>query len=303
MSDTEAVAARRRRTGQFYTPPEVARFLVQLLGELAPGLRETPPVSVIDPACGSGTFLEAVVDVVEPSPARVVGVDLFPRDGELWDDAAEGHEQVVGDGLLDPRGEQFELVVGNPPYHGEGLRCLVQPEGDEGAARAERLARGLAEDFTLWRRSIRVEGEDHAGQLALLSSPEPRPLLSERVRDQLSRYPVELAFLDRFVQLCRPGGYVIIVLPEGVAANRSLQPVRDWITDRCQLLGVVGLPRGTFRRSGTTAATVTLLLRRREEDEEAADGQTLLMTVERLDRLDGLLEQLRDADDGRGAAP
>jgi SAM-dependent methyltransferase len=298
MPDTEATSERRRRTGQFFTPPEVARFLVELLHELAPELTTTPPRSVIDPACGTGTFLEAVLEVVDPAPARLVGVDLFPQEGELWGDGGGGREQVVDDGLLAPTGEQFDLVVGNPPYHGDGLRCLADLAGGGGGPqqeRAERLAAALAADYTLWRRTVRDPARETSGQLSLLGGDDQAPPLAAPVLDQLSRYPVELAFLDRFVQLCRPGGHVVIVMPEGVAANRSMQPARNWVQGQCQLLGVIGLPRGTFRGSGTSAATVTLLLRKRAESDPRGTGQTLLQTVERLDRLDGALDALRQA--------
>ncbi len=305
MPEPEAPAERRRRTGQFYTPPDVARFLVELLGELSPALREAPPRSVIDPACGSGTFLEAVLDVVQPAPQRVVGVDLYPQPGELWEGGGEGREQRVDDGLLAPAGEAFDLVVGNPPYHGDGLRCLARLDGggggDEERLRAERLAATLAADYTLWRRTIRDPELEASGQLSLLGGDDEAPPLSAGVLDQLSRYPVELAFLDRFVQLCRPGGHVIIVLPEGVAANRSLQPVRNWVQRNCHVLGVIGLPRGTFRRSGTSAATVTLLLRKHADGDGRRAGQTLLHSIERLDRLDEALAQVRGALAGEGA--
>lgn len=291
MPDTEATSERRRRFGQFYTPPEVARFLVELLHELAPELATTPPRSVIDPACGTGTFLEAALDVIDPAPQRLVGVDLFPQESVLWDDGGEGREQVVDDGLLAPAGEQFDLVIGNPPYHGDGLRCLANPQGE----RARRLAAAFAADYTLWRRTVRDPAREAQGQLSLLGGDDQAPPLAAPVLDQLSRYPVELAFLDRFVQLCRPGGHVVIVLPEGVAANRSMQPARNWVQRQCQLLGVIGLPRGTFQSSGTTAATVTLLLRKRAGSDLREAGQTLLLTVERLDRLDGALDALRAA--------
>ena len=75
-------------------------------------------------------------------------------------------------------------------------------------------------------------------------------------------------------------------------ANRRLQFVRDWLQARCQILGVVSLPRGTFRRSGTAAVTATLLLRRRAEGEGIDGGRSMLLRVERLDRLEGLLDQV-----------
>ncbi len=274
--------ADQRRTGQFYTPPEVARFLLELLGVLQPEARTSR--TVIDPACGQGVFLEAALDVLEQPPERAVGVDLYAQQGGIWDDPDGAVEQVVGDGLLEPAGEWFDLVAGNPPFHGEALRCLADPDDSRG----RQLAAAMVRHYSLWRGGVR----DAAASTPQLLIPGTQADLAPKTLEQLSRYPVELAFLDRFISLCRPGGHVVIVLPEGVVANRRLQYVRDWVQERCALLAVVSLPRGTFRKSGTSAVTATLILRRLAPGEADA-GRTLLLDVERLDRLDGLLDDLR----------
>jgi hypothetical protein len=274
----------QRRTGQFFTPPEVARFLLELLGVLDPEARKCQ--TVIDPACGQGVFLEAAVDVLSQAPARAVGVDLYPQQGGIWDDPDGAVEQLVGDGLLEPSGERFDLVAGNPPFHGEALRCLADPDDPRG----QRLAEAMNRQYTLWRGGVRDTGKG-GPQMSL---PGTQVLLSPKTVEQLARYPVELAFLDRFVTLCRPGGYVVVVLPEGVVANRRLQYARDWVQEHCELLAVVSLPRGTFRKSGTSAVTATLILRKRVAGRDAT-ARTLLLDVERLDRLEGLLDEVRES--------
>ncbi len=283
----------RKGAGQFYTPPEVARFLVELLGVVAPRMRA--PDSVIDPACGQGVFLEAAVEVLPQVPSRIVGVDLYPHDAGVWaDDPVTPADTLVGDGLLLPEHGAFDLVTGNPPFHGDALRCLADPED----ARVPALAEALQERFELWRAGLR-EPRPVRSQMAIPGTEPPAPPLTHKILQQLSRYPLELMFLDRFVQLCRPGGHVVIVLPEGVVANRRLQYARDWVQQTCHLLAVVRLPRGTFRKSGTSAVTATLLLQRRGED-AGPDAETLLLDVERLDRLDGLLRDVRAGRPGEG---
>jgi len=284
--------SQRRRTGQFYTPPEVARFLLELLSVTA---RDMPsPRSVIDPACGKGVFLEAAADVFDPAPDRVVGVDLYPQEGSFWEESdREGALQLVGDGLLVPAHERYDLVAGNPPFHGDALRCLADPDDP----RAQPLAEALARRYDLWRGGIPDPGD--SGRQLAIPGTEEEGALSPKTAEQLSRYPLELVFLDRFVSLCRPDGYVVIVLPEGVVANRRLQYVRDWVRQQCRVLAVVSLPRGTFRKSGTSAVTATLILQRRSPD-VPRQGSTLLLDVERLDRLDGLLDDVRESMAGEG---
>ena len=299
MSSEPAHSDQRKVRGQFFTPPDVARFLVELLTVLAPGLRRGSATSAIDPACGQGVFLDAARRVLDPPPGRLVGVDLYPRTDGIWSDGDPGAEQVVGDGLLEPGGEErVDLVLGNPPFHSDALHCLrsLDGRGDvDQVGHARRLLDALVGRYELWRETISWTPDRGAPQLVLPGTGprRSRPRPPRKVLEQLARYPAELAFLERFVDLCRPGGHVVIVLPEGVAANRRLQYVRDWVQRRCRVLGVVGLPRGTFRRSGTAAATTTLLLLRREREEEGADDPVLLLQVERLDRLDGILDRVR----------
>jgi SAM-dependent methyltransferase len=93
---SEPQHARRKRLGAWYTPHELVDAIV---GEaMFPGAR-----SVLDPACGDGRFLTAT------GLQHTMGVDIDPQ--APW-------PSVVHDNALtrDWAGQQFDLVLGNPPY-------------------------------------------------------------------------------------------------------------------------------------------------------------------------------------------
>lgn len=71
----------------------------------------------------------------------------------------------------------------------------------------------------------------------------------------------EVRFLLRALELARPGGLVALVLPSGVLANERLRPLRAELLERAELLAVLGLPRQTFSRTGTSALCSLVLLR------------------------------------------
>jgi len=75
---------------------------------------------------------------------------------------------------------------------------------------------------------------------------------------------VEILFLERFIQLVRPGGLVRIILPMNVFSNTTLQYVRDYILENLWVEAVVGLPRHTF--GGTSAKTAILFGQKRGRD-------------------------------------
>lgn len=70
----------------------------------------------------------------------------------------------------------------------------------------------------------------------------------------------EVRFLLRALELVRRGGYIALILPSGVLANRRLRELRAAILAKTTLVAAISLPRETFRATGTDAAcTITVL--------------------------------------------
>lgn len=115
---------------------------------------------------------------------------------------------------------------------------------------------------------------------------------------------IEARFLKRFVELLAPGGWMAVVLPEGVLANARSQGLRDGLLRRLRLEAVVALPECTFSGSGTRARTALLVARKTTD----RNGSTVLIEPQGGDG--GLLplrRYLRDAAavlrDGASRAP
>ncbi len=75
---------KRKAVGEFYTPPSVARFIVEATGINQSSL-------VFDPACGSGTFLIEAFDVMVGDAAR--------RGAAEWDDLCTALTQIAGNDI------------------------------------------------------------------------------------------------------------------------------------------------------------------------------------------------------------
>ncbi len=80
----------------------------------------------------------------------------------------------------------------------------------------------------------------------------------------------ETLFIERCVDLLKPGGRLGIVLPEGIFNNPSLDYVREFCEDRARILAVVSLPQETFLSSGASVKASLLFLQKFTE-KEAAD--------------------------------
>ena len=83
---TRAARARKRAHGVFYTPADVAEYMAGLaLAHLAP----CHPVTVLDPACGTGVYLRAVLAALvakhpAADPLTLAGQSLFGVDIDPW---------------------------------------------------------------------------------------------------------------------------------------------------------------------------------------------------------------------------
>ncbi|MDQ3724662.1 MAG: N-6 DNA methylase [Actinomycetota bacterium] len=115
----------QKRNGVHYTPSDLATFVARrLLAQV-----KEPPVTVLDPACGDGELLLALVQEVRnqgrPEP-RLIGVD---RDGDAVDTARDRLEAAggkivtlhcadfleCGDEIVNREGG-CDAIISNPPY-------------------------------------------------------------------------------------------------------------------------------------------------------------------------------------------
>jgi hypothetical protein len=131
---------RRRAIGQFFTPPAVAEFVWDML-EIIHGGRFERQARVVDPACGEGVFLRVAAERGQVAAGCLFGADIDERLEPLWrqNPLLKQMRLFLANGLLDlpEQGLQagtFDVVAGNPPFAGTGLRDLLRLLDEPSAA-------------------------------------------------------------------------------------------------------------------------------------------------------------------------
>jgi type I restriction enzyme M protein len=121
---------------------------------------------------------------------------------------------------------------------------------------------------------------------------------------KLGKVKTEILFIERCLDLLKPGGRLGVVLPEGIFNNPSLKYVRDFVEDRAWLRAVVSLPDDTFKSSKASVKTSVLFLEKYTADEaarfattrtEALKAAIKQVQAERKDHADELRVRLVDA--------
>lgn len=80
----------------------------------------------------------------------------------------------------------------------------------------------------------------------------------------------DLLFIERNLDFLKPGGRMAVVLPQGRFNNSSDQLVRNFIAEKCRILGVVGLHGNVFKPHTGTKTSV-LLVQKWNDDEKLGD--------------------------------
>jgi len=69
----------------------------------------------------------------------------------------------------------------------------------------------------------------------------------------------DILFIERNLDFLKPGGRMAVVLPQGRFNNSSDKQIREYISDRCRILGVVGLHGNVFKPHTGTKTSVLLV--------------------------------------------
>ena len=202
----QAVSASvRRDRGAWYTPPELVRGLVRLVGGVVP-----MPSFAVDPTCGGGAFLLAVLDHrVEhgESPAealkRIGGLDIdvdavtvCRLSLALW--AAVHGVTVDADTLADTVRVADALTVEYPADWPDGRLVIGNPP------------------FATPLKSARSGGLPAAAEAYRLAH-----------RNELGQYADLAALhLHRAVETAAEGGPVMLIMPQSVLSSRDVAGLR-----------------------------------------------------------------------------
>lgn len=78
----------------------------------------------------------------------------------------------------------------------------------------------------------------------------------------------EVLFIEQAEQYLTDGGYLAIVLPDGILTNSSMQYVRDYINDTFRVVAVVSMPQTAFMATGAGVKSSVLFLKKHSKSEK-----------------------------------
>jgi type I restriction enzyme M protein len=174
----------------------------------------------------------------------------------------DGHGGVHHhDGFLNVNGifeGRFDVVLTNPPFGAN-----VEPSDKV-------LKIDIAQKPEDESRYLREHGSEYLIARKRIEAAVDRPITSlfDLPRGHNSKIKTEILFIERCLNLLKPGGRLGIVLPEGIFNNPTLAYVREFTEDRAFIRAVVSLPPDTFVSSGASVKCSLLFLKKFTDEEK-----------------------------------
>ena len=174
----------------------------------------------------------------------------------------DGHGGVHHhDGLLNVNGifeNRFDIILTNPPFGARVEKDLKISEADKFT------------DETKIKAYVKRYGEEYKKALRQVNDNINKSLLSlYKIDSSLT----EVLFIERCLNLLKPGGRMGIVLPEGVLNNTNLQKARDFVEGKAKILLIVSIPQDVFIASGATVKPSLLFFKKFTEEESSTYSQ------------------------------
>ena len=148
-------------------------------------------------------------------------------------------------------------------------------------------------NYEFWQKYADLKKEISNGGFELVVGNPPFSSWFDRIEDKklLSTYElahregrirksqaIEILFLELFIKLAKQGGFVIIVLPDGILSNPQYEYARRYILINTDVKFIISLRRNVFEQ--TSAKTSILLLKKKIVKNTEESSTTKLLELD-----------------------
>ena len=254
----------RGNFGQYFTPRPIVKFAVDVL-----------PIKndsfVLDTSCGSGGFLLYALNKVRQQadtiyPRHKTDPNQKLKHFRYWHDFAEKNLYGIEINEQISRAAKMNMII-----HDDGHTNVVSSDGLHSPEEIERTTKNAGFKYnhfdfivtnppfgSIIRQTEKAYlktyqlGKKEADWLAVKAQPET-------IRENQN---TEVLFIEQCYNFLKAGGYLAVVLPDGILTNSSLQYVRNMIEDKFRIVAVVSMPQTAFSATGAGVKSSVLFLKK-----------------------------------------
>jgi type I restriction enzyme M protein len=236
--------AAKGQKGQYFTPRHVVAEVVAMV-------RPRAGEFVADPACGSGGFLRHAL--------------LQSPHCSVWGFDQDARALRVARVMLAASGQSAATVMRVDSLRRPRRQVVTEP---------------VLEDL------VRRQAPEFQGFDVVLTNPPFAGDVGSEYADAYElarghRVERDILFLERCVELLRPGGRLAIVLPHNKVGGERWAYLRAWLLEQVAVVAVLGLGRNTFQPHTSQKACVVIGRKRFQPTRQNRDETILFFINER----------------------
>ncbi len=272
--------------GEYFTPRAVCKMAADMLLATFPQ-DQWLTIDVLDPAAGTGGFLVALMNVWHDHIIQLEQNRWGEDDRQVRIESQKRVHDVASTHLF---GVDFNPIL----VRAAQMNLVMHGDGSTNVYHANSLlppGEWPDDEKNNVQRNVRLNQFD-----AIVTNPpfgdkiqidDPHILRQYELTLGRNSVPPDQLFIERCLQLLRPGGRLAIVLPDSILTNPGTIKVRDWILTHARVVASVDLPTETFQPHTGTQTSVLLLQKKTREEmaiEHAAErpnGYEVFMAIPR----------------------
>jgi len=251
-------AVAKGKKGQYFTPRHVIDMCVKMLNPIKKEY-------VIDTACGSCGFTvhtlfhvfnsNGVFSAMEPSREQIdyastmiYGIDFDERAVKI----AKALNLIAGDGKTNVYkansldASQWDNVIK------VGIKDILKK------MKSYEENKYNEKNYKYFNFDVLMTNPPFAGEISeksILKNYE----LAKKKNKIVNKIDRHILFIERDLNFLKDGGRMAIVLPQGIYNNSTEKYIRDFISEKARILGVVSLHENTFKPHTGTKTSVLFL--------------------------------------------
>ena len=255
--------------GQYFTPRPIVKFIVDTLPIKHDSL-------VLDTSCGSGGFLLHALDKVRSQASEYYHEGTVEHH-RYWHDFAQRNLYGIEINEQIARTAKMNMIIHDDGHTNvvaaDGLLPIEDVKDEEGNVSQQGIYSRTRNqgfqynhfDFIItnppFGSSVKLTEQAYMHQygyaLSRVNWLDPKSKETQRTNQS-----TEVLFIEQCHNYLKAGGYLAIVLPDGVLTNSSLQYVRNEIEEKYRIVAVVSLPQTAFQATGAGVKSSVLFLKK-----------------------------------------
>ncbi len=234
------------KKGQYFTPRHVIDMCIRIIN---PKRKEY----IIDTACGSGGFLIHTMNWVrDKSNLSTENAIRNYAEKYLWGIDFDERSSKISKAMMLIAGDGKSHIYKENSLDSTYWKSKIKDDFKE-----EKLV--IDDVYSRFSFDVLLANPPFAGNIDeeyLLKQYTISKKGTGKYHLSLSRH---ILFIERNLNFVKAGGRLAIVLPQGVFNNTSEKYIREFISDKARILGVVGLEGNTFKPHTGTKTSVMFL--------------------------------------------